>query len=118
MNSVLGPVQTADLDFTLMHEHIGTNAAGLRNTYPEFIDRSGIIEQSSIALKEAYDEGLRTMVDVSTFDLGRDVKMIQEVSRRSGVPLGNRRYRQSPGGTPSLWRSLPGRPRSPLHQRN
>jgi phosphotriesterase-related protein len=87
VNAVLGPLQTADLGFTLSHEHVGTNAAGLRHTYPEFIDRSGIIGESSEALKQAYDEGLRTMVDVSTFDLGRDVAMMQEVSRRSGVQI-------------------------------
>jgi phosphotriesterase-related protein len=87
LNTVLGPVQSEDLGFTLIHEHVGTNAAGLRHTYPEFIDRSGIIEQSAAALKEAYDEGLRTMVDVSTFDLGRDIEAMQEVSKRSGVRI-------------------------------
>ncbi|MFQ6030445.1 MAG: phosphotriesterase [Dehalococcoidia bacterium] len=87
VNTVLGPVESADLGFTLSHEHVGTNAAGLRHTYPQFVDRSGIIEQSTAALKEAYDEGLRTMVDVSTFDLGRDIGMMQEVSRASGVQI-------------------------------
>src|SRR5919106_162517 len=87
VNTVLGPVESSELGFTLSHEHVGTNAAGLRHTYPEFIDRPGIIEQASEALKHAYDEGLRTMVDVSTFDLGRDVVMMQEVSRRSGVQI-------------------------------
>jgi phosphotriesterase-related protein len=87
VNTVLGPVEWSELGFTLSHEHVGTNAACLRHTYPEFIDRAGIIEQSTAALKEAYDEGLRTMVDVSTFDLGRDVEMIQEVSRMSGVQI-------------------------------
>src|SRR5918996_2652297 len=87
VNTVLGPVESSELGFTLSHEHVGTNAAGLRHTYPEFIDRAGIIEQSAAALKEAYNEGLRTMVDVSTFDLGRDVEMIQEVSRMSGVQI-------------------------------
>jgi phosphotriesterase-related protein len=87
VNTVLGPVESSELGFTLSHEHVGTNAAGLRHTYPEFIDRAGIIEQSAAALKEAYNEGLRTIVDVSTFDLGRDVEMIQEVSRMSGVQI-------------------------------
>jgi phosphotriesterase-related protein len=87
VNTVLGPVDSSDLGFTLSHEHVGTNAAGLRHTYPEFIDRAGIIEQSAAALREAYNEGIRTMVDVSTFDLGRDVEMIQEVSRMSGVQI-------------------------------
>ena len=87
LNTVLGPVEAADLGFTLSHEHVGTNAAGLRHTYPEFIDRAGIIEQSTAALKEAYAEGLRTIVDVSTFDLGRDIAMIAEVARQSGVNI-------------------------------
>ena len=59
VNTVSGPVDAVDLGFALSHEHLATNAAGLRQTYPEFIDRSGIIEQAVVALKEAYDEGLR-----------------------------------------------------------
>ena len=29
LNSVSGPIDTDDLGFTLSHEHVGTNAAGL-----------------------------------------------------------------------------------------
>ena len=87
VNSVLGPLDTSEMGFTLSHEHVGTNAAGLRHTYPEFIDRAGIIEQSVAALQEAHAEGVRTIIDVSTFDLGRDIGMIQEVSRVSGVQI-------------------------------
>ncbi|MGE3536583.1 MAG: phosphotriesterase [Candidatus Tectimicrobiota bacterium] len=86
VNTVLGPVETADLGFTLSHEHVGTNAAGLRHTYPEFID-AGLMEQSIAAMRAAYDEGVRTMVEVTTFDLGRDISLIQEVSRRSGIQI-------------------------------
>jgi phosphotriesterase-related protein len=87
VNTVLGPLDTSDLGFTLSHEHVGTNAAGLRHTYPEFIDRAGVIEQSTAAMKEAYAEGVRTIVDVTTIDLGRDIEMIREVSRASGVQI-------------------------------
>lgn len=87
VNTVLGPVETADLGFTLSHEHVGTNAAGLRHTYPEFLDRAGLLEQAVAAMHEAYQAGVRTMVEVTTFDLGRDIGLIQEVSRRSGVQI-------------------------------
>ena len=87
INSVLGPMETADLGFTLSHEHVATNAAGIPHTYPDFIDRAGIMEQAVAALKEAYDEGLRTIIDVSTFDLGRDVGLMEEVSRKTGVQI-------------------------------
>ena len=87
VNTVLGPVDTDDLGFVLSHEHVGTNAAGLRHTYPEFIDRAGIREQSIAAMTAVYADGVRTIVDVSTFDLGRDVNLIREVSEGSGMQI-------------------------------
>ena len=87
INSVLGPMDTADLGFTLSHEHVIVSSAGIQQVYPEFIDRAGTIERGIRALKAAYDEGLRSMVDVSTLDLGRDVRLIAEVSRGSGVNI-------------------------------
>ena len=87
VNTVLGPVDTADLGFTLSHEHVGTNAAGLRHTYPEIINRPALKEQAVAAFKDAYAAGVRTMIEVSTFALGRDIELIQEVSRESGVQV-------------------------------
>ena len=87
VNTVLGPVDTADLGFTLNHEHLATNAAGILRTFPELIDRAGIIEQANTTLKEAFDEGLRPIIDVSTIDLGRDVGMMKEVSQATGVQI-------------------------------
>ena len=87
VNTVTGPVDTADFGFTLSHEHVGTNAAGLRHTYPQFIDREGIKEQSTAAMKAVYGDGVRTIIDVSTFDLGRDVNLIREVAEGSGMQV-------------------------------
>ena len=87
INSATGPLETDDLGFTLSHEHVGTNAAGLRHTFPEFIDRDGMREQSIAAMTAAYADGVRTMVDVSTIDLGRDVGLIREVSEGSGIQI-------------------------------
>ncbi len=87
VNTVLGPVDTANLGFTLSHEHVLISSAGIQQTYPEFIDRQGIIENAVVELRAAYDEGLRTIIDVTTMDLGRDVGAMEEVSRRSGVHI-------------------------------
>lgn len=85
VNTVLGPVDSADLGFTLSHEHITLGAAGTAAAYPGFQDRQAITDAASATLAEAYAGGVRTIIDVTTFDLGRDVAMMQEVSRRSGV---------------------------------
>ena len=85
VNTVLGPIDSADLGFTLSHEHITLGAAGTAAAYPGFQDRQAIADAASAALAEAYAGGVRTIIDVTTLDLGRDVAMMQEVSHRSGV---------------------------------
>ena len=87
VNTALGPVDASDLGFTLCHEHVIVGAAGMQHTYPEFYDRRETIEDAVSALKEAYDEGVRTIIDMTTFDLGRDVRLLEEVSLRSGINI-------------------------------
>ena len=85
INSVLGPLETSELGFTLTHEHVWQSAAGINNTYPEFFDRADLIEKAVSLLTEAGNEGVQTIVDVTTLDLGRDIRLTEDVSRRTGV---------------------------------
>ena len=87
ISSVLGPLDTSDLGFTLSHEHVAVSSAGIQYVYPEFVDRKGAIQQAIVSLKKAHEEGLRTIVDVTTIDLGRDIRLLEEVSRGSGVQI-------------------------------
>ena len=87
INSVLGPMDTSDMGFTLSHEHVLVSSAGIQYVYPEFIDREGTIDRAVAELKQAHGEGLRTIIDVTTIDLGRDIRMLEQVSRESGVSI-------------------------------
>lgn len=87
VNTVLGPINTRELGFTLTHEHITNTSAGIPQVYPEFVDRKATAAWGVASLREAYAEGVRTIVDVTTIDLGRDLKLMKEVSRRSKVNL-------------------------------
>ena len=87
INSVLGPMDTSDMGFTLSHEHVLVTSAGIQYVYPEFIDREGTINRAVTEFKQAYSEGLRTIVDVTTIDLGRDIRMLEQVSRESGINI-------------------------------
>jgi phosphotriesterase-related protein len=87
IETVTGPLDTARLGFTLSHEHVVVTSAGIPHVFPEFVDRAGSIELAVQELGQAYAGGLRTIVDVTTFDLGRDVRLLAEVSRRSGVQI-------------------------------
>ncbi|MEE8443567.1 MAG: phosphotriesterase [Dehalococcoidia bacterium] len=87
VNSVLGPLNTADFGFTLPHEHTLVSSAGIQTTYPEFIDRQGTIDTTVADMVEGYAEGIRTIVDMTTLDLGRDIRAIEEMSRQSGIQI-------------------------------
>ena len=87
VNTVTGPMDVSDLGFTLSHEHVSISGPGLKRTYPELVDSEAVLDQVPKALKEAYDEGLRTIIDVTTIDLGRDIELMREVSQLSGVNI-------------------------------
>ena len=87
VNTVLGTIDTNELGFTLTHEHVWMSAAGVNHAYPQFFDRKTIIDRAVAQLREAHSEGVHTIVDVTTFDLGRDILLTQDVARRSGINI-------------------------------
>lgn len=86
INSVLGPLDTAELGFTLMHEHIMYCPAGVYRDYPELLG-ANLIERVVDALKKAKEGGIDTIVDATTLDLGRNIKLLMEASERSGINI-------------------------------
>ncbi|MBI4236218.1 MAG: phosphotriesterase-related protein [Chloroflexi bacterium] len=87
LNSVLGAVDTRDLGFTLCHEHVVVASAGVHHYFPETFNRRGIIEEGVRQLREAYGGGVRTIVEVTPPELGRDIRLLREVSQRSKVQI-------------------------------
>jgi len=87
VNSVLGSLDASKLGFTLSHEHVLISSAGISQVHPEFIDREATIKQGIDDLKQAHSEGLDSIVDLTTMDLGRDIDALEQVSRNSGVNI-------------------------------
>ena len=84
INAVLGPVDTADLGFTLMHEHLLCGFAGVSENYPELLG-ADFMDKIVGGLLRAKEAGVATVVDATTVDLGRNVGVMVEASRRAGV---------------------------------
>lgn len=85
--TVLGNLDTSKMGFTLVHEHVLITSAGLKDVYPEFIPRDAAIAEAIRRLTEAKAEGISTIVDLTTMDLGRDIRVIEAASRGSGVNI-------------------------------
>ncbi len=86
INSVLGPLDTADLGFTLMHEHLIVSSAGIPQNYAELLG-TGFMERIISGLTKAKEGGIDTIVDATTLDLGRDMTVLAEASRLTGVNI-------------------------------
>jgi phosphotriesterase-related protein len=80
-----GPVATSELGPTLMHEHIVTRSPGVQENWPHLWDRAGILAIAERKMADLHARGIRTIVDLTTVDLGRDIELIVDVARQSRV---------------------------------
>jgi phosphotriesterase-related protein len=87
INTVRGPIDINDLGFTLMHEHLCNTSAGIPKAFPTLVDKDAAVERALAFLGDAEKEGVRTVVDVTTMDLGRDMDLIQRVAERTDVNI-------------------------------
>jgi len=87
VETALGSVATTELGPTLMHEHIVTRSPGVMENWPHLFDRPGILAIAERKMADLYKRGIRTIVDLTTVDLGRDIDLIADVARRSQVKV-------------------------------
>jgi phosphotriesterase-related protein len=87
VNTVAGPVDTNDLGFTLMHEHIVVRSPGLAENFPSIWDRQAEIDRAVGRLSDVKSRGVKTLVDLTTADTGRDIAFVEEAVRRSGIQV-------------------------------
>jgi phosphotriesterase-related protein len=81
-----GPVDTAELGVTLMHEHVFVLTPDVQQNYPqEWGSEDDRIADAVQKLQKAYDAGVRTIVDPTVVGLGRYVPRIERIAAQ--VPL-------------------------------
>jgi phosphotriesterase-related protein len=87
VQTVTGPQDAGELGVVLMHEHVITASPGLREAYPSTFPRTEIVATCVEQLQALKATGVDTLVDHTTYDLGRDVELLAEVSQASGVAI-------------------------------
>src|SRR5262249_14373746 len=88
VQTVGGPLDASKLGFTLTHEHVCASSAGYWQVWPEYFGgRAAFVARAVEKLQAAKREGVDTIVDVTTLDTGRDIHLIEEVSRKSGIQI-------------------------------
>jgi phosphotriesterase-related protein len=87
INSVLGVIDTADLGFTLMHEHILVADWSMRQAFQDWVDLDARIEEAVKEVCSAKQRGVQTIVDATPINLGRDIHVIREVAARAEMQI-------------------------------
>ncbi len=87
INGVLGPIDTSELGFTLMHEHILVANWAMRKCFPDYVDVDAHVEYATGEVRSALERGVATLVDLTPINLGRDIDVIRRVAERSGAQI-------------------------------
>ena len=82
-----GPLNTSALGFTLMHEHVFVHSQGVADNFPSVWDEQEEISSARDRLKELFDLGVQTIVDLSVLGLGRDIPRLLEVAGESPLNI-------------------------------
>src|SRR5580698_9085325 len=88
VNTVTGPLNSAELGRTLIHEHVLIGFPGwfMDARQPPF-KRDDAMARVVDAFQELHGHGVRTVIDPCPMDLGRDVEFCAEVSQKTGINL-------------------------------
>ena len=82
VQTISGSIPSAELGRTLSHEHLTNGTPGMERI-PGLLDRAEMIDRCLEALGVAHDAGIDSIIDLTPFDLGRQVWLFEAVAERS-----------------------------------
>ena len=85
IDSVSGPLDTTELGFTLMHEHVVVMSPGVQPNFHVW-NRQEELVKATQKLTDVIARGVKTIVDLTPGDW-RDIPFVQEVVRRTGMQI-------------------------------
>lgn len=89
IRTVLGNIAEAEAGVILPHEHICCYFEYFdRMLGKEYLDKEKLAEKAVehlLEMKEKY--GLKTLVDCTPVNIGRDIELLKEISRRTGIHI-------------------------------
>jgi phosphotriesterase-related protein len=87
VNTVLGPIDAADLGVTLVRESLMNVVPGAQYAYDIHIDRAEVFEAVAAKLVDFKANGGGTIVDATGMYQGRDLTLYEALSRATGVHI-------------------------------
>jgi phosphotriesterase-related protein len=87
VQTVQGPVDAEELGLTLAHEHVRFRDEAVVAEWPGRYDEELELQAALLAVREAAERGVRTIVDPTAMFGGRDVRFMRNVAEQTGVRI-------------------------------
>ncbi|EUA85161.1 aryldialkylphosphatase [Mycobacterium ulcerans str. Harvey] len=88
LNTARGPIDTADLGVTLMHEHVFIMTTEIAQNYPEaWGDEEKRVADAITRLNELKSRGVDTIVDLTVIGLGRYIPRIARIAAATDLNI-------------------------------
>ena len=87
VETALGPIADSELSITLSHEHVLVSLGNEARSYPWLFDWDATRKHITGLLAQAKQGGVDTIIDLTTPDLGRDVRFVASVAQGAGINI-------------------------------
>ena len=84
INTVKGRIDAGSVGVTMCHEHLALDLSPVRKDTDSVFDDSVLIE-SEVDLMKAL--GVKSVIEVTCNDMGRNVRMLRQISRECGIQI-------------------------------
>jgi len=85
--TVRGPLDTAELGQTLMHEHVFVLSPEIQQNFPTGWDEEERVADAVAKLRALREVGVRTIVDLTVIGLGRYIPRVQRVNEQVDINI-------------------------------
>jgi len=105
INTVAGKISVDDMGKTLMHEHLVFGYDGYKADCAGALSRDEVVDRTIKIAKKIMSYGVKTVLDATAMDCGRDVELLREVSEKTGLNIicSTGYYNQSMGSSRYWW---------------
>jgi phosphotriesterase-related protein len=79
VQTIRGPVDSGTLGWTLSHEHLTAGGPGMQS-FPLIYNEDDAVKANVEALSRARDAGIDSMIDLTPFDLGRQISLFERIA--------------------------------------
>jgi phosphotriesterase-related protein len=87
VQTVQGAVDGDELGLTLVHEHVRFRDEAVAEQWPGRYDEQLELDAAMLAVNDAKDRGVRTIVDPTAMFGGRDVRFMKRIADETGVRI-------------------------------